>query len=399
MLDRLPVAKTDSLMELGRLMKADPRPMKVDLGVGTYRDEAGTIPIMRVVKTAERSILETQTSKGYLGPSGDADFCRMLQDAFFPDLSAQRDDRVARIQTPGGTGALRLALQIAAEASPSAAVWIGTPTWPAHIPLVQACGLRVETYPHLDASGRFDASAMAQALSKAAPGDVILIHGCCHNPTGVDLDPEMWGAVAAAASQAGVTPLVDLAYPGLGDGLEEDVQGARTLLDQCPNLLMAVSCSKTFGLYRDRAGMLLGVAQSAKAAANFGAVAASQARLLWSNPPDHGAAIVKTVLSDEGLTADWRLEIADMRERVNGLRAQLAALDLGRIDLGPLEAQRGMFAMLPLEHHEVVRMRQDHAVYMDASGRINVAGLNAANIDAFVTGLRALAYEPQAASA
>lgn len=390
MLDRLPLARTDSLMELGRLLQADVRADKIDLGVGTYRDEHGAIPIMRVVKAAEELVLRTQDSKGYLGPSGDGEFALLLQRAILPALAADADGRIARIQTPGGTGALRLALQIIAEANPDAGVWVATPTWPAHLPLVSACGLRVETYDHLDAAGRSNAAALDDVLRRAAPGDVLLLHGCCHNPTGVDLPLDAWRQVAARAAEAGLLPLVDLAYPGLGDGVEADVQGVRLLLETCPNALVALSCSKSFGLYRDRAGMLLGLATTRQAAANFAGVAASLARLLWSNPPDHGAAVVRTVLASPELARAWRLELDEMRQRVQGLRAGLAALPLRRIDLSSLQSQRGMFAMLPLTPDDVRDLREEHAVYMDVSGRINVAGLNPRNVERFAEALSGL---------
>ncbi|MBP6876467.1 MAG: aspartate/tyrosine/aromatic aminotransferase [Phenylobacterium sp.] len=390
MLDRLPLARTDSLMELGRLMQADVRADKIDLGVGTYRDEHGAIPIMRVVKAAEELVLRSQDSKGYLGPSGDGEFALLLQQASLPALAADADGRIARIQTPGGTGALRLALQIIAEANPDARVWIATPTWPAHLPLVGACGLRVETYDHLDAAGGFNAAALDDVLRRAAPGDVLLLHGCCHNPTGVDLPLDAWRQVAARAAEAGLLPLVDLAYPGLGDGIEADVQGVRLLLAACPNALVALSCSKSFGLYRDRAGMLLGLAATRQAAANFAGVAASLARLLWSNPPDHGAAVVRTVLASSELALAWRLELDEMRQRVHGLRAALAGLPLRRIDLTGLQRQRGMFALLPLTPDDVRALREEHAVYMDVSGRINVAGLNPRNVERFAEALSGL---------
>lgn len=377
-------------MELGRLMAADARPGKIDLGVGTYRDEHGAIPIMRVVKTAERTLLETQESKGYLGPAGDAEFARLVQEAFLPGLEAQKDGRIARVQTPGGTGALRLALQLIALANPGARVWIATPTWPAHIPLVLASGLRVETYPHLGPDGALDGAQLEAALSKASRGDVLLLHGCCHNPTGVDLTAEDWTAVARSAAEKGLLPLIDLAYPGMGEGLEADLAGVKQVLAACPSALVALSCSKTFGLYRDRAGLLLGLAPDARSADNLKSVAASQARLLWSNPPDHGAAVVRLILGSPQSTEAWKAELGEMRRRINDVRAELAGLDLKGLDLRPLRRQRGMFALLPLSPDEVVRLRSEHGIYVDASGRMNVAGLNPSNFAAFAQALAML---------
>lgn len=387
MLDRLLQARTDSLMALGRLMQADPRPTKIDLGVGTYRDETGAIPIMAAVKAAERELLIAQTSKGYVGPSGDAEFCRRLQDAVLPDLAAEADGRIARIQTPGGTGALRLALQVVAQANPEATVWVGVPTWPAHLPLIAACGLRAQTFAHLDAAGGLDGEALRAALDQAQAGDVVLLHGCCHNPTGVDLTLQDWTAAAAACVERGLTPLIDLAYAGLGEGLETDVRGVRAVLDACPTALVALSCSKSFGLYRDRTAMLMLIGQASALTANIGQTAAGHARLLWSNPPDHGAAVVRIVLASTDLTRLWRQELDEIRDRVNGLRAAVAALPTARLDLSPLARQSGIFALLPLTPEEVRTVRERHAVYLDDSGRINVAGINAANMDTFTAAI------------
>lgn len=387
MFDRLPPARTDSLMQLGLLMQADPRADKIDLGVGTYRDERGAIPIMTAVKTAEQTILNTQTSKGYVGPAGDMEFALRLQDATFPGLEVAAAGRLARIQTPGGTGALRLALQLIAQTNPGAHVWIGTPTWPAHLPLIEAVGLKAQTYSHLDADGAANVEALNAALAQAQPGDVVLLHGCCHNPTGADLSLDAWRKAAMVAANRGLTPLIDLAYPGLGDGVEEDVAGVRALLDVCETALVALSCSKSFGLYRDRAGMLMMLSGSAATAANLGQTAAGQARLLWSNPPDHGAAVVKAVLSSPELTHQWRAELDAMRVRVNAVRARLSGIPLQRLDLSRLSQQRGMFALLPLSSDQVLALRERHAVYVDVSGRINVAGLNDSNFARFAAGL------------
>lgn len=387
MFDRLPPARTDSLMQLGLLMQADPRADKIDLGVGTYRDERGAIPIMAAVKTAEQTILNTQTSKGYVGPAGDMEFALRLQDATFPGLETAAAGRLARIQTPGGTGALRLALQLIVQANPGAHVWIGTPTWPAHLPLIEAVGLKAQTYSHLDADGAANVEALNAALAQAQPGDVVLLHGCCHNPTGADLSLDAWREAAMVAANRGLTPLIDLAYPGLGDGVEEDVAGVRALLDVCETALVALSCSKSFGLYRDRAGMLMMLSGSAATAVNLGQTAAGQARLLWSNPPDHGAAVVKAVLSSHELTHQWRAELDAMRVRVNAVRARLTGIPLQRLDLSRLSQQRGMFALLPLSSDQVLALRERHAVYVDASGRINVAGLNDSNFARFAAGL------------
>ena len=387
MFDALPLARSDSLMELGRLMAGDPRPDKLDLGVGTYRDAVGAVPILQAVKTAEAILVKEQASKGYLGPVGDRQFARALIQAMLGEFDTNLMGRMASIQTPGGTGAVRLALQLIAQARPQARVWIGMPSWPVHVPLIQACGLLVRPYEHLDKAGRFNLEALDQALETAAPGDVFLLHGCCHNPTGIDLDKASWAKIAAAVAQKGLLPLIDLAYPGLGDGLAEDVAGTRRILEASDSALVAMSCSKSFGLYRDRTGLLLMLGDGDATAANLEAVAAANARLLWSNPPDHGAAVVRTVLASPDLTTQWRSELDQMRDRVNGLRARLSALPFQSLSLARLGQQRGMFAMLPLSVEEIVKVRERHGVYMDISGRINVAGLNDSNLAGFTKAL------------
>lgn len=390
MLDQLPPVRLDSLMELARLMQADARPGKIDLGVGTYRDETGAIPIPAAVKAAEAVLLQEQRSKGYLGPVGDREFAQRLRRALFGDLAHTLDQRLSSVQTPGGTGALRLALQLIAQARPQSRVWVGVPTWPAHIPLIQACGLVVRTFDHLDSDGAFDAQALDMALDAASPGDVVLLHACCHNPTGVDLSADGWARAASAASSKGLLPLIDLAYPGLGEGIVEDVAGVKHMLGACENALVAVSCSKSFGLYRDRTGLLLMLAGSNVSAVNLEATAAGHARLLWSNPPDHGAAVVRTILASPDLSDHWRAELAGMRQRVNDLRARLSTITLGGGALSMLRHQRGMFALLPLDADQIGALRERHGVYMDVSGRINVAGLNESNFDHFAAALASL---------
>lgn len=387
MFERLPAARTDSLMQLGLLMKADPRIDKIDLGVGTYRDEQGRIPIMSAVKSAERTLVQEQASKGYVGPSGDAEFCLRLQDSLFADLPEAVRTRLDQIQAPGGTGALRLALQIVAAANPDAQIWIGVPSWPAHLPLVAAVGLRARTFGHVKPDGEADLEALDAALDQARPGDVVLLHGCCHNPTGADLTEEAWRRVAAASARKGLTPLVDLAYAGLGDSVEDDVAGVRHLLENCENVLVAVSCSKSFGLYRDRTGMLMLLAGTEPTSQNLARTAATHARLLWSNPPDHGAAVVRIILASPGLTRIWSAELAAMRSRVNAIRSRLADIPLNRLDLSVLPRQRGMFALLPLSADEVAQLRQGFGIYMDESGRINVAGLNDRNFEIFAAAI------------
>ncbi|BDD68836.1 aromatic amino acid aminotransferase [Sphingobium sp. TA15] len=381
----------DSLMEVGRLFRADMRDEKIDLGVGTYRDGEGRIKIMAAVKQAEERQLKSQMGKGYLGPGGDQLYCERLMEALFPDLPAMADRRLSFVQTPGGTGAYRLGLELAAFRSPASRLIVGAPTWPNHIPVAERAGLRSVTYRHYDpATGTVDFDAMMEAVSDARPGDLFLLHGCCHNPTGAALSPAQWAELADALLEAKLLPLIDLAYAGMARGLVEDAAGTRRLLDRLPEAIIAISCSKSFGLYSERTGMLAVMAASPSAADACRLTAETFARSLWSNPPDHGAAIVRTILGDEGMRANWLAELDAMRHRLAGIRSRLAASGLPGTE--PIAAQEGLFAMMPFDSGQIAAMREKHAVYMDMSGRINIAGLNAGNIDRFLHACRDMSH-------
>ena len=374
----------DALLGLIALFKADSRPNKIDLGVGVFRDANGATPVMRAVKAAESVLLANQTSKSYLGAEGDEIYTQLLGELVLgSELAAS--NRITGVQTPGGTGALRLGAELVARAWPGATVWIGTPTWPNHEPLFLEAGLIVRSHRFFDmASGAIDFDRMMNDLVAAKADDVLLLHGCCHNPTGAWFTPAQWRQIASLCARKGLTPFVDLAYQGLGDGIEEDAAATRQLLEGVPKALLAYSCDKNFGLYRERVGALW--VQSAEAAGvplvrgNM----LSLARSLWSMPPDHGAAIVRTILQSPELTADWNAELTAMRERINGLRGMLAS---SHPLLAPIAEQRGMFAMLPMTPADVADMRKAHGVYMADNGRINIAGLTAKSIPAFVAGL------------
>ena len=371
-LANLPPVESDSLLALIAMCNADPRPDKIDVGVGVYRDAAGTTPILSAVKKAEKLLWERQDSKGYLGGRGDIEFARLLRPIV---LGRHQDDvRIDQVQTPGGCGALRLAFQTLKLANPRARVLIGTPTWPNHPPMAQGVGLELVTYPFYDKASqtiRFD--AMVDALSAARPGDIALLHGCCHNPTGADLNPQQWQTVTRIVAERGLFPLVDLAYQGLGLGLDEDAAGAWGILDACGEAMIAQSCDKNFGVYRDRVGALFVKTADREVSANTMAHVLQMAREMWSMPPDHGGAVVRTVLQDEALTAEWRAELDTMRARLNGVRAQIAAADPR---LAYIARQYGMFSMLPLTLEQVKALRSDHAVYMADSGRFNVVGMS-----------------------
>ncbi|MBB6251949.1 amino acid aminotransferase [Nitrospirillum iridis] len=389
--DALKQQPADALLSLIGLYRDDPRPQKLDLGVGVYRDETGATPVLRAVKAAEARLLETQDSKSYLGPEGDIRYTELLQPIVFG--KAVPADRLAGVQTPGGTGALRLAAELiaAAQANGKGAgvkVWLGTPTWPNHAPIMAAAGLAVATYRYYDQASQtvlFD--EMVEALKGAAAGDIVLLHGCCHNPAGADLDLDQWRAVARLVAERGLIPLIDLAYQGLGDGLEEDATGARLVLDAVPDALLAYSCDKNFGVYRDRVGALYVKAATPARTELIRSNILSLARANWSMPPDHGAALVRIILDDAGLTANWRAELDGMRARINQVRQALAAGDPSLAFLG---RQRGMFSLLPLSGEQVGILRRDHAVYMAGSGRVNLAGLTLATVPQLIQSLKAV---------
>ena len=380
LLDRLEPQKTDSLLALIGLAKADTRPEKIDVGVGVYRDADGGTPILRAVKAAERILLETQQTKAYLGSQGDARYVELIKPIVFGEAGA-RDERIVGVQTPGGCGALRLGADLIAKANPDARVFVGQPTWPNHGPLIGCAGIEMIDFPYYDKVTRqvlFD--RMMDALKGARAGELVLLHGCCHNPTGADLTLDQWQELAELVAARGLIPFVDLAYQGLGNGLEPDAAGARLVVEAAEQALVAQSCDKNFGVYRERTGTLLVKAPSrASAEIVFGNLL-SLARTMWSMPPDHGAAVVRTVLDDPELRADWNAELKEMCARIRSLRARLAAYDPR---LAYIDQQNGMFSMLPLSEQAVLELRESHGIYMANSGRFNVVGLSDANVDIF----------------
>lgn len=383
MFDTLARQPDDPLLALIGLYRADARPGKVDLGVGVYRDEQGATPIFRAVKEAERRLLEGQITKSYVGPEGDPVFLERLWE--LTTGPAGRSLATAAVQTPGGSGAVRLAADLMARMGVKK-VWLGLPTWPNHTAIFKAAGLEVVSYPFFDVPSQtvlFD--KMMEALQGAKPGDAVLLHASCHNPTGGVLSPEQWAAVSALIAARGLLPLVDSAYQGFGKGLEADSEGLRTLLAAVSEALVAVSCSKNFGLYRERTGAIFAVAASKETADSVRTNLAGLARTSYSMPPDHGAAIVSTILGDAALTADWMAELETMRSRVAAIRERLAAGLARRWQvMTAIAGQEGMFSLLPLEEADVMRLRAEHAIYMPGSGRINIAGLKSAEVDAVV---------------
>jgi aromatic-amino-acid transaminase len=375
----------DALLALIGMFRNDPRPGKIDLGVGVFRDDAGHTPVMRSVKAAERKLWESQDSKSYLGPEGNVAFARSMARLALGDVDLS--DRLTGVQTPGGTGALRLGAELLAAAKPGATVWIGTPTWPNHPPVVAAAGLKMQTYTHFNAASQtltFD--SVMDALNRAQAGDIALLHGCCHNPTGADFSLEQWKVIADTLSSRGIVPFLDLAYQGLGLGMEQDAAGVRLVMAACPEAVLAYSCDKNFGVYRDRVGALFVQTGSAADTDRVGSNMLALARANWSMPPDHGGAVIATLMDDPALVADWTLELDTMRDRLLGIRAALAAH--GGV-LGQVDQQRGMFSLLPLSPDIVKRLREEHAVYMAGSGRINVAGLSVETAGRFAAALNA----------
>ena len=390
MLDRLTPQAPDALLALIRLHNADPRPEKIDLGVGVYRTEEGTTPVFAAVKAAEAQLLAEQDSKSYLGPEGDMGFVHALMPHIF-GADPTMGGRISGMQTPGGTGAVRLALALAQKAGVRR-VHIGVPSWPNHAQILADLGMELAPFDHARADGSADVDALLAAIRGAGPDEAVLLHACCHNPTGIDYTADEWAAIAAALAESGTFPIIDAAYQGLGQGMEEDAAGLRAVLAAVPEAFIAYSCDKNFGQYRDRVGAFYIMAGEPGALETAFSNANALARAAWSMPPDHGGAVVRIILRDPDLTAQWLAEVDAMRARMREVRAALAAAGrAGRIDLAPLGSQNGLFAMLPVTKEEVAQLREEHAIYMAASGRINIAGLTSTNLPRFIAALAAVA--------
>ena len=389
MFETLKPLAPDPILGLMAAFRADTNPKKVDLGVGVYKDEAGHTPILETVKAAEALYRAAETSKTYVGPAGDPDFDRGLERLVLgADHPALHSNRVRTVQAPGGCGALRVAAELLNRARPGAAIWVPDPTWANHVPLLGDAGLTIKTYPYYDATTQgLKAEAMLAAFERLEAGDLVLLHGCCHNPCGVDLAREHWDAVAALAVARGFTPFVDLAYLGLGNGLEEDAYGVRKLAATVPEMILASSCSKNFGLYRERVGALSIVGHDPSQADTVYGQVQNVARGIYSMPPNYGAAIVGRILDEAKLSAAWRAELAAMRDRINGLRGELTqrfAAKLGSDRFAFIRRQLGMFSFLGLSKDQVAALKARYSIYMVDSSRINVAGINGKNIDYFV---------------
>jgi aspartate aminotransferase len=390
-LERLP---PDPILGVTAAFRSDPAVDKVDLGVGVYRDDLGNTPVPVAVQEAERSLIAAQTTKSYVGPAGNLEFNERIVGLALGALGVELTERTATIQTVGGCGALRLGAELLRASREDAVVHVSDPTWANHEPLLGSSGLRLERYPYYDPKTRgvaFD--AMHERIRQLPAGSVVLLHACCHNPTGADLAPDEWEAIAEVVEQRGLVPFVDLAYQGFGTDLETDVIGVRILARAVPEMLLAISCSKNFGLYRERAGALAVIARNRDAAAAIVTHQRRLARRMYSMPPDHGAAIAARVLGDAQLRAEWIAEVAAMTTRMLSLRELLAGRLAARLpnrDFSWLTRQRGMFSLLGLDAAQIVELRDRFHVYVPPDGRMNVAGISERNVDHVADAVAAL---------
>ncbi|MGC0223461.1 aromatic amino acid transaminase [Pseudooceanicola nitratireducens] len=381
MFERLKSQPEDPILAMMEAFRADPRTDKIDLGIGIYRDAAGTTPVMHAVKTAERQLVESQTTKSYTALSGDPAFIKAMAGLVLGDRDMSR---IAGAATVGGTGAIRQGLDLVRLARPDARVHIPDPSWPNHRAIIQAVGLTCASYRYFDAeTGGVDIDGMIADLSAVRSGDVVLLHGCCHNPTGADPNAADWHRIIATLAETGATVLVDLAYLGFGDGLDTDAEATRQMVDTLPEVIIGVSCSKNFGLYRDRAGVVLVSAPDADQARVVQGNLTTLNRLAYSFPADHGARTVEMILNDSALRADWSQQLSQMRGRINTLRQALATAlrdRTGSDRYAFLGSQRGMFSRLPASPDEIRILREEHGIYLIGDGRMNIAGLSQEDI-------------------
>lgn len=387
MFETLPALAPDPILGLSAAYKQDPSPYKIDLGVGVYKDEQGNTPILDSVAEAQKILLQSETSKVYITPQGNQGFINgMLTLLLGNNSEALNSSRVAAVQAPGGCGALRILAELLMRVNSKTKVWVSDPTWANHIPLLGDAGLELHTYPYFDkasASIKFD--EMMDCLSKANAGDVVLLHGCCHNPTGADLSKEQWQEIAKLANKVGFLPFVDTAYQGFGDGIEEDTYGLRTLVENVDEVIVAASCSKNFGLYRERVGLAAIICKDEKTKSIAQSQIQSVARGIYSMPPSYGGALVDIILNTPTLNQQWMGEVDAMRNRMTDLRAMLvnnlAAQNVDK-DFSFINTQKGMFSFLCIPPEQVQLLRSEHAVYFVDSSRVNIAGINHNNVEA-----------------
>jgi aspartate aminotransferase len=386
---------SDPILGLSAAYRADENPKKVDLGVGVYKDANGKTPVMRAVKHAEEFLVNFQETKAYVGPTGAAGYNDIIATMVLGEsLKQSLGGRRVTVQTPGGCGGLRLAAEFIVKAKSDSTVWVSDPTWANHVPLLGSAGLKIEQYPYYDYdthSVRFD--EMLSCLQQVPTGDLVLLHGCCHNPSGADLTRAQWQAIKEVALSKGFTVFIDLAYQGLGDGLEQDVYGVRLLAEALPELIVVSSCSKNFGLYRERTGALTLICENDAATSTATTLLAAAARANYSMPPDHGAAIVQTVMQNPELQADWDAELKEVRDRINSLRSLLvSSLRAGGLeqDFSFIEREKGMFSFLGVNKDQIQTLINDYSIYLVGSSRINVASINDNNLHYLVDSVAAV---------
>ena len=393
MFDHFAPIGDDPILSVVTAFRADSRPEKMDLGIGIYRDAAGATPIMAAVREAEARLISSETTKAYVSPSGDEVFNGKLVEQIFGQDHPERD-RARALHTPGGSGALRMLADLIRAARPEAKLWLSDPTWPNHELIFGSAGFQMRDYPYFDPATRgVDFGALMAALGQAAPGDAVLLHGCCHNPSGADLSLAQWGEIADLLVARDLLPFIDIAYQGLGAGMEEDAAGLRLLAERVPEMLVATSCSKNFGLYRDRAGAALLLATSPKQADVTRQHLVRAVRGCYSMPPDHPGRIVTTILQDDDLRRLWLNELDGMRARINGLRQSAAEAlrqrsNSDRFDF--LAAHRGLFSLTGLSPDQVAALADDHAIYLIGDGRMNVASLRESKIETFAEAVMAV---------
>ena len=383
MLAHLPEPILDPILSLSVAFRQDPRPEKVDLGIGVYKNSQGQTPIMQAVQLAQQKVIQTQTSKSYVGLAGCEEFNHSITQLVLGD-GHSLSDRLTTIQTPGASGALRMLGDLMRVAQPDTTVWLTNPSYINHKPVMEAAGLKVKYYAYFSPETKMvDLAAMMSDLAQAGPKDVVLLHGCCHNPTGADIDFTVWQAITELSLKQGFTPFVDIAYQGFGESLHDDAQGVRYMAQRVEEMLITTSCSKNFGLYRERTGAAIVLGKNAQQVANARGKMLTLARATYTMPPDHGAALVKTVLQDEKLTNLWLQELTEMQQRLLSLRQTLCnelrnQHNTSQFDF--IQSHKGMFTMLGFSPEQMGRLRDQFAIYAVADGRINIAGLTEKDI-------------------
>ncbi|POC16872.1 aromatic amino acid aminotransferase [Vibrio vulnificus] len=382
MFSQLPTPALDPILSLTVAFRNDPRDQKVDLGIGVYKNNKGETPIMRAVSQAQKIVADTQTTKSYVGLAGCEEFNQSMVNLLLAGTSVL--DRVSAIQTPGASGALRMLGDLMKVVQPDTTVWISNPSYVNHKPVMEAAGLKVRYYRYFSPETKqVDIGQMLDDLATAGPKDVVLLHGCCHNPTGADIDFAAWQAITDLAVKNGFTPFVDIAYQGFGDGLEEDAKGLQFMADRVEEMLITTSCSKNFGLYRERTGAAIVIGKNAKESSNAKGKLLTLARSTYTMPPDHGAALVKTILQNVELTTTWKQELCEMQQRLLNLRQTLCnelrnQHNTSQFDF--IESHKGMFTVLGFTPEQMGTLRDEYGIYGVGDGRINIAGLTEAHI-------------------